>query len=149
MTLETMKALYELFTAAHTYILGFAVEGILYYVMTDFATLSRYFKMDRMSSARGGFAKIRIKLTVAQKAELLRMAKPCGTMEDLFVMPEYNKGDNFERLMMETLTTEKWAKNSVPFNVAGDIRVNGEEIQVKFDGCEITNERYLRKLTNG
>ena len=62
-------------------------------------------------------------------------------------MDKYNKGENFERIITELLTGETWVKDSVPFNVAGDIVVNGENIQIKFDGAEITNERLLKKLT--
>lgn len=147
MTMETMLNLYNMMSASHLYILGFVVNAVLYYATLDFETLKRFMKLDRMSSKRGGLAKIRIKLTKAQKAELLAMATACGTENDLTADSKYNKGDNFERVMMELLTTEKWVKNSVPFNVGGDIVVNGENIQVKFDGCEITNEKFLMKLT--
>lgn len=147
MTMETMKTLYNLLSASHLYILGFAVENLLYYVMIDFETLAQYMKLDRASSKRGGFAKLRIKLTREQKAELLRMAKGCGTVEELTKDSHYNKGENFERIITELLTAEKWVKDSVPFNVAGDITLNGENVQIKFDGAEITNERLLKKLT--
>lgn len=147
MTAEMMMNLYNALSASHLYILGFMVQNILYYALMDFGTLARYMKIDRASEARGGFAKLRIKLTRAQKAELLRMATQCGTVEDLTKMDKYNKGENFERIITELLTGEKWVKDSVPFNVAGDIVVNGENIQIKFDGAEITNERLLKKLT--
>jgi hypothetical protein len=147
MTAEMMMNLYNALSASHLYILGFMVQNILYYALMDFGTLARYMKIDRASEARGGFAKLRIKLTRTQKAELLRMATQCGTVEDLAKMDKYNKGENFERIITELLTGEKWVKDSVPFNVAGDIVVNGENIQIKFDGAEITNERLLKKLT--
>jgi hypothetical protein len=147
MTAEMMKILYNALSASHLYILGFVAQNILYYVTMDFETLARYMKMDRASSARGGFAKLRIKLTKEQKAELLQIAKECGTVADLIADPHYNKGENFERVITELLTPEKWVKDSVPFNIAGDITLNGENVQIKFDGAEITNERLLRKLT--
>lgn len=146
MTMETMKTLYNLLSASHLYILGFAVQNVLYYAMMDFETLAKYMKMDRASTARGGFAKLRIKLTREQKAELLRMAKTCGMVENLLDDPHHNKGENFERIITELLTPDKWVKDSVPFNVAGDITLNGENVQIKFDGAEITNERLLAKL---
>lgn len=146
MTLETMAALYNMFSASHLYILGFVVDGILYYVTLDFVSFTRYFKLDHASSKRGGFAKIRVKLSRQEKAELLEKAIACGTVEDLTKMDKYNKGENFERIITELLTVEKWVKDSVPFNVAGDIVVNGENVQIKFDGAEITNERLLAKL---
>ena len=146
MTMETMKTLYNLLSASHLYILGFAVQNVLYYAMMDFETLAKYMKMDRASTARGGFAKLRIKLTREQKAELLRMAKACGMVDDLLEDAHHNKGENFERIITELLTPDKWVKDSVPFNVAGDIVLNGENVQIKFDGAEITNERLLAKL---
>ena len=147
MTIETMKALYNALSASHLYILGFMVQNILYYTMMDFEKLAGFMKMDRMSTAKGGWAKLRIKLTTAQKAELLKIATRCGTVDDLTAMENYNKGENFERIITELLTGERWVKDSVPFNVGGDIVLNGENIQIKFDGAEITNERLLRKLT--
>lgn len=147
MTLETMLTLYNALSASHSYILGFVVHTILYYVTMDFETLARFARLDRMSEKRGGLAKVRIRLTSAQKAELLTIATACGTALDLEKDSRYNKGDNFERVIAERLTKEPWIKNSVPFNVGGDITINGENIQVKFDGCEITNEKLLRRLT--
>jgi hypothetical protein len=147
MTAEMMKVLYNALSASHLYILGFMVQNVLYYTMMDFEKLAGFMKMDRMSTAKGGWAKLRIKLTTAQKAELLKIATRCGTVEDLTAMEKYNKGENFERIITELLTGERWVKDSVPFNVAGDIVLNGENIQIKFDGAEITNERLLTKLT--
>ena len=147
MTVEMMKVLYNALSASHLYILGFMVQNVLYYTMMDFEKLAGFMKMDRMSTAKGGWAKLRIKLTTAQKAELLKIATRCGTVEDLTAMEKYNKGENFERIITELLTGERWVKDSVPFNVAGDIVLNGENVQIKFDGAEITNERLLTKLT--
>ena len=147
MTAEMMKILYNALSASHLYILGFMVQNVLYYTMMDFEKLAGFMKMDRMSTAKGGWAKLRIKLTTTQKAELLKIATRCGTVEDLTAMEKYNKGENFERIITELLTGERWVKDSVPFNVAGDIILNGENVQIKFDGAEITNERLLAKLT--
>ena len=147
MTAEMMKVLYNALSASHLYILGFMVQNVLYYTMMDFEKLAGFMKMDRMSTAKGGWAKLRIKLTTAQKAELLKIATRCGTVEDLTAMEKYNKGENFERIITELLTGQRWVKDSVPFNVAGDIVLNGENVQIKLDGAEITNERLLTKLT--
>lgn len=146
MTAEMMMALYNLLSASHLYILGFMVKEVLYYATMDFNTLARYMKLDRASSARGGYAKLRIKLTREQKAELLKIATACGTAEDLTADAKHNKGENFERIITELLTNEQWVKDSVPFNVAGDITLNGENVQIKFDGAEITNEKLLARL---
>ena len=146
MTMTEMMNAYNARSAAHTYALGFVEGHNLYAVKLTFAELSRYFKLDRASSKRGGFAKIRIKLTATDRAELSATAELIGAEDLLMKDSAHNKGENFERELTERWTTEAWVKDSVPFWVAGDIRVNGVEIQVKLDGAELTNERTLGRI---
>lgn len=146
MTMNEMTITYARKTAAHKYALGFVYEGRLYVVVLSFAELSRFFKLDRASSKRGGFAKIRIKLTSKDRAELSEIAELIGAESLLTADPKHNKGENFERELTERWTAETWVKDSVPFWVKGDITVNGEEIQVKLDGAELTNEKILTRL---
>lgn len=145
-TLQTMAREYNAKSASHVYALGFVSGGNLYAVKLSFAQLSRFFKLDRASSKRGGFAKIRIKLTSADRAELTLIAELIGAESLLTADRKYNKGENFERELTERWTAEKWVKDSVPFNVAGDIVLNGENVQIKLDGAELTNERTLARL---
>ena len=146
MTMTEMMNAYSARSAAHTYALGFVEAHRLYAVKLSFEELSRFFKLDRASSKRGGFAKIRIKLTAKDRAELSATAELIGTEDLLMADPAHNKGENFERILTELWTGERWVKDSVPFWVAGDIRVNGVEIQIKLDGAELTNEKILGKL---
>jgi hypothetical protein len=146
MTMNEMTITYARKTAAHKYALGFVLNGRLYVVVLSFAELSRFFKLDRASSKRGGFAKIRIKLTAKDRAELSATAEMLGAEDLLTADPKHNKGENFERELTERWTAETWVKDSVPFWVKGDITVNGEEIQVKLDGAELTNEKILTRL---
>ena len=146
MTMTEMKIAYCARSAAHKYALGFVFNGNLYVITLSFAELSRFFKLDRASSKRGGFAKIRIKLTSAERAELAKVAELLGAEDLLIADGKHNKGENFERILTERWTSETWVKDSVPFWVAGDIRVNGEEIQIKLDGAELTNEKLLSRL---
>ena len=146
MTMTEMMNRYERASAAHTYALGFTANGNLYATKLSFTELSRYFKLDRASSKRGGFAKIRIKLTASERAELSLTAELIGAESLLTADPAHNKGENFERELTERWTAETWVKDSVPFWVAGDIRVDGVEIQIKLDGAELTNEKILGKL---
>lgn len=141
-----METRYEATSAAHVYALGFRFDRNLYVTKLSFAELKRYFKLDRASSKRGGFAKIRIKLTAKDRAELSATAELLGSEDLLTADPDHNRGENFERVLTERWTSETWVKDSVPFWVAGDIRVDGVEIQVKLDGAELTNERTLSKL---
>lgn len=146
MTMQEMINKYSERSAAHTYALGFIYRDSLYVAKLTFAEISKYFKLGRMSSKRGGFAKIRIRLTAADRAELSAKAELLGLPELLTKDENHNKGENFERELTERWTSETWVKDSVPFWVAGDIRVNGIEIQVKLDGAELTNEKTLRNL---
>ena len=146
MTMNEMMTAYNARSASHKYALGFTHSGNLYAITLDFEGLSRYFKLDRASSKRGGFAKIRIKLTSKDRAELSLTAELIGAESLLTADPAHNKGENFERELTERWTAEAWVKDSVPFWMAGDITVNGEEIQVKLDGAELTNERTLERI---
>ena len=146
MTMTEMMNAYNARSAAHTYALGFLFDRNLYAVRLSFEELSRFFKLDRASSKRGGFAKIRIKLTAKDRAELSATAELIGAEDLLTKDGAHNKGENFERELTERWTSETWVKDSVPFWVAGDIRVDGIEIQVKLDGAELTNERTLGRI---
>ena len=146
MTMNEMMTAYNAKSAAHAYALGFTHAGNLFAARMSFAELSRFFKLDRASSKRGGFAKIRIKLTAKDRAELSATAELIGAEDLLTKDSAHNKGENFERELTERWTSEAWVKDSVPFWVAGDIRVDGIEVQVKLDGAELTNERTLARL---
>ena len=146
MTMTEMMTDYRSHSAAHVYALGFLYEHRLYAVKLSFDELSRFFKLDRASSKRGGFAKIRVKLTSKDRAELSETAELIGAESLLTADPAHNKGENFERELTERWTSETWVKDSVPFWVAGDIRVDGVEIQIKLDGAELTNEKLLSRL---
>ena len=146
MTMTEMMTAYNARSAAHVYALGFVHGGNLYAQKLSFAELSRFFKLDRASSKRGGFAKIRIKLTAKDRAELSATAELLGAEDLLMKDAAHNKGENFERELTERWTAETWVKDSVPFWMAGDIRVAGEEIQIKLDGAELTNEKLLSRL---
>lgn len=147
MTRNEMIARYNALAAATAYIIGFVLDGLLYYTMSAHI-VDEFLKLDRMSSKRGGWAKIRVKLTASDRKGLVMGGKAVliGSADLLNTADKYNKGERFERIITETLTGETWVKDSVPFNVAGDITLNGEQVQIKFDGAELTNERMLMRI---
>ena len=146
MTKTEMMTAYERMSASHTYALGFVHAHDLYVAKLTFAELSKYFKLDRASKSHGGMLKIRIRMTATAKAELSAKAEKLGAETLLTLDSKHNKGENLERELTERWTAETWVKDSVPFWVKGDITVNGEEIQVKLDGAELTNEKLLARL---
>jgi len=147
MTRNEMINRYNALAVATAYIIGFVLDGMLYYTKSTHIA-DAYLKFDRMSSKRGGWAKIRVKLTAADRKALVACGQAIllGSAALLDTNDKYNKGERFERIITETLTCEKWVKDSIPFNVAGDITLNGEEVQIKFDGAELTNERTLMRI---
>lgn len=147
MTLTEMITLYATLTAAHKYILGFVANGNLYYIALNFSELTAAAKFDRAAASKGGMTKVRIRTSKEQRAEMIASGRAVllGKVEILNTADKYNKGERFEKIVTERLTGKEWHKDSVPFWVAGDIAVNGEQIQVKFDDAELTNEKVLRK----
>ena len=147
MTREEMISRYAALAAAHKYIVGFVANGNLYYTIYTGMIADELLKMDRASSKKGGMLKIRVRLSAKIKAMLIAAGKAVlvGGAELLDTNDKYNKGERFERIITELLTGESWKKDNVPFWKAGDIQLNGEEIQIKLDQAELTNERTLAK----
>ena len=138
---------YNRIAGAHKYIVGFVRRGFVYYVQLNFAELCQLLKDDHASSKRGGTLKLRVRVTAEQAIIFIHSGKAVRlcSVEELKADAKHNAGENFERIITETLTSELWVKDSVPFWVKGDINVNGEEIQIKLDGAELTNEKTLAR----
>ena len=148
MTLEQMVTTYNRLSAASAYLLGFILKKTLYYVMVPHIDNS-YLRLTRTSESRGGAAKVRIWIPSTERKRLVAegIAVMLGPETMMEYNDKYNAGDHFERVIVERLTGKIWKKSSVPFNVAGDIRLNGQEVQVKLNGGELTNEGTLSRVT--
>lgn len=148
MTLTEMINLYNALSAADGYIVGFILNHLLYYVKFDGHLPTEILKFDRASSKRGGMAKVRVRLTADIRKALVTNGQAVLMGAETLLMTEdrYNKGERFERIITETLTATQWVKDSIPFNVAGDIELNGKQIQIKFDDAELTNEKTLKRI---
>lgn len=148
MTLTEMINLYNALTAADGYIVGFILNHFLYYVQFDGHLPTEILKFDRASSKRGGMAKVRVRLGAEIRKALVADGRAVlmGSEALLMTADKWNKGERFERIVTETLTATEWVKDSIPFNVAGDIELNGKQIQIKFDDAELTNEKTLKRV---
>lgn len=145
MNRDEMLRTYNAHSAADAYVLGFAFHGELFAIELP-ELPDAVLKLDHASSKRGGQAKIRVRVTKAEKLALIAMgAAVIGKVEDLEADPRHNRGENFERIVTE-LNGQRWTKDSVPFWVAGDLNLNGRELQIKLDGAELTNEKTLAGL---
>lgn len=140
-----MTETYNKNSAAHVYYFGFILSNLLYVVAgMNFEELSKYFKMDRASTAKGGFKKIRIKAKSSELMELVPKAVKLGNAE-ILNDEKWNKGEMFEKIITEQYTAETWVKDHVPFFVDGDATINGEKVQIKLNGAELTNEKILNR----
>ena len=143
--MTTMMTAYNKNSAYHIYYFGFIVAGLLYAVTgMTFEEITAYCKMDRASTAKGGFRKIRIRANRAELSALILHALLIGSAE-MLNDPHWNKGEMFEKIITEMFTDEKWQKDSVPFFVAGDAVINGENVQIKLNQAELTNEKILAR----
>lgn len=145
MTRDEMIRTHDSMEKADAYILGFEQDGKVY--MKLMKTLrDDVLKLDHASSKRGGVAKIRVRVSAKVKAILKAQgAQVIGEAYELAMDSKYNRGENFERMVTEKLTGRKWEKDNIAWNVQGDIEWNGMQIQVKFDGAELTNEKTLAR----
>lgn len=132
-------------SVATEYWFGFILDHKVYVVTgLTFDELSKFFKIERASQSKGGYLKIRIKARVAECAELLPRAIRLGS-EEILKDARWNTGIKFEKIVTEKVACQEWMRDSVPFWIAPDIELNGRQIQVKFNGAELTNERTIRK----
>lgn len=147
MATEKMIGIYHLYSASKKYIVGFIRDGKIYYVIVTFEKLAEMLKACKASSKRGGFNKVRVYVSAQLQKELIAcgLAHEVGTV-DALISSKYNKGEMFEKLITETLTTDAWVKDSLPFYMGGDIQLNGENIQIKLNGAELTNEKCLTNM---
>ena len=146
MTREEMLTKYETLTAADAYIIGFQMNGCLYTLYTEtLASIADCIKYDRAAQSHGGMGKIRLRMTQLDKVKLARVAINRGPINVMEYAEKYNNGEKFERYITE-LNGQKWIKDNVPFWQSGDIEINGKQVQIKFDGAEITNEKTLARI---
>lgn len=147
--LDRMRKQYEEFTAAQGYIIGIPnADGMVYGAKLD-KIPRRYTKVQReCSKTGGGYALyINVKNKKFQK-QLMKNAVAMGTIEEL-ENGEYNKGVMFEKMVYEYYGQEFRGKDNVPFHKAGDITIDGQEIQVKYLHARICYDKTLKKLSQG
>ena len=144
--LDRMRKQYEALTAAEGYAIGFHIGDDVYCAMID-RIPRRYTKIQKECSKAGGGYGLYINVKNKKfKSELLRKAIKVGTVADL-VDEKFNKGVMFEKLVYEINGQTFRGKDSVRFYEAGDITIDGKEIQVKYEHARICYDKTLRKLS--
>lgn len=144
MTKETMIKNYRKFSAADSYILGFEYKHNIYAIEIE-EIPPRYMTVEHESSKKGGAAKLQLRLKKAYREQLIR--KGAVLIGDESILEGiYNKGVEFERVISEMVGQEFRGKENVGFWVAGDVEIEGRQVQIKFNGAQIVVEKTLERL---
>ena len=144
--LDRMRKQYEEFTAANGYIIGYIIDGVVYAVEFD-RIPRRYTKIQKECSKAGGGYGLYINVNNRKfKNELLKKAFRIGTLADIEPTPSFNRGVMFERLVYIAFGQEPRPKDSIKFYQAGDIEIDGKQIQVKYEHARICYDKTLKRL---
>lgn len=132
---------YHQLNKANLYIIGFSYGTSIYMITLN--KIPRYLAKREKS----GYKKyaLRLRLNKEDKEKLLRKGcyYICKTSD--LIADNYNKGEMFEKIVTEYYGI-KWEKDYIPFYKKGDITVNGQEVQIKFQNATITTENQLNKI---
>ena len=139
---------YRKFSGAESYIIGFIYKHQLYMIKVA-EIMPRYMSVQHSSSKTGRVPKLQLTINNSHKEQMIRKGAICLGSEDLIVCDDLNKGFAFERLVSEFYGIEYRGQDNVGFWVGGDLEVNGEQIQVKFQGAQIVAEKTLERLKKG
>ena len=139
---ETLIRWYRQMNCSEMYILGFIRNHRVYLIHYDGEIPPRYIRYCQAS--RGMGSQIRFDPIVKYKDQLIRKGAACiGDESELFPASCKNRGERFEKLVFE-MAGQKWQKDCVPCWVAGDININGVEIQIKFEKATFTDEQKIK-----
>ena len=141
-TKRTMINYYREYSAADSYILGFQFDKMIYMVKVN-EIMPRMLTVEQASRNQG--ENLRLRLRLKYKKQLMKKNPVCLGSADLLTVEKYNKGENFEKVVTEHYG-QTWIKDCVPFWVQGDIEVNGEQIQIKFDGATLMNTKQIARF---
>lgn len=132
---------YEKFNKAEKYIIGFSHKGSVYMLAVDHLNPDM---ITLESASKNQGVSLRFRPKSAHKAEMLLKAVCIGTME-MLIDEKYNKGEMFEKAVTERYG-QVWHKDTVPFHKAGDINIDGVEIQIKFEKAALATSKTIEKL---
>lgn len=150
--LETMLQTYEKLSYTSNYILGYTLNGNVYFTMCNENDLPNTLKLDKTSSVRHAGYALRFlpnrksKKALASKESTILCSK--NDFEDIVKNSKYNRGEIFEKLITEFFNQE-WKKNNIPFTQQGDIVINNTHYQVKYQRATFCTQRSLENLARG
>lgn len=132
---------YKAHSAADYYIVGYIYAHDVYFTITPEIDAD-WLKVEKASRNQG--ENLRLRMSSATKKALMTTNPVCLGNESLLSDGKYNKGENFEKMVTEYFGQE-WHKDTVPFWEAGDITLDGKEVQIKLDSATLMNTKHLEK----
>ena len=145
---RTLILFYNKHAFTHNYILGFRMNGNIYYVIVDAKELDFVTKLDK--AGRGAGYSLRYKPNKAQKNYLMSLGAEVLCSEEFFdglkTMSKYNFGELFEKLVTE-MNGQTWVKDNVPFTEDGDLTVDGVAYQLKFEKATFITEAQMMRMS--
>ena len=142
MTKATMIKTYRQYSAADAYIIGFIYNKNLYFIEMD-EIKPRFLNVEAASRNQGNNLRLRLKKN--HKEQLMKKSPICLGSADCLNNKKYNKGEVFEKLVTEYYG-QIWEKDTIPFWVQGDIKLNNLEVQIKLDSATLMNEKHIAKF---
>lgn len=145
MTKQTMIRNYRKFSAADGYILGFPYKGEVYMVTVE-EIMPRFLTVEVASRNQGDNLRLRLRkahIESFMKKNPTRLCSICDLDDD-----KWNKGEMFEKYVTEYFGQE-WEKDTIGFDIQGDIRLDEKEIQIKFNNATLVNSKRIKRLQKG
>ena len=141
MTKETLYTFWKAHDAAAAYVVGFPFRGNVYRVTVREIPLS-WVQLNRTSSRKRAVPALRLRIHAAERAELVAQGAELVGPESLLNDDQLNRGEVWEKLITEA-AGQSWAKDSTPYWVAGDLRLEGVEVQIKYNNATLTTAHAL------
>ena len=136
------------FTKGH-YIVGTHERGVVYVHILDNFHFVEMSYVDKASKGAGYCLKYRqTKKTVEALRARATYSFPLCTEEHLvevaktYSKKQTNRGKAFEKLVTEYFGGV-WEDDHVPFWEDGDITIDGQAYQIKYDNCNFCNEKQM------
>lgn len=148
MTIEEMRNKYNEFSAVHNYCVGFTANGNVYYALVTFDEIRSMLKITQTSAKVKGGTPCKGLRFQPNKSEITTLMKKavylCTEIYFNSVLP--NKGEAFEKLIVEKVVHAEWKRNKTEFYISGDATINGIDTQIKFLKASFSNENCLNSL---
>ena len=147
MTDFEMATTYHAHAQADSYRIGFIRNEHVYFVDMDFAELVENLRHSYTSNKRGACSQLRVYVKSSHKKAYVESGRAqylCEASE--LQSASYNRGDSFEKVIVERFTAQTWSKNSTPFWEGPDAVIDGVRVQIKLDSAELTNEGTLERM---